>query len=263
MLFEGDLPSLQFALACAAAFLAGLVDAVAGGGGLIQVPALLVLFPDAPVASLLGTNKVASITGTATALYRYVRNGVQVPWRAVAPAAVAAFGGSFAGARLASFLPKEWMRPIVVVLFAGVAVFTFVRKDFGAIKKDPHRASAPAALLMGAVLGAYDGFFGPGAGTFLLFGFIALLGLDFLAASAASKVLNVATNFAAILAFGAAGHVWWALALPMAVCNVAGSHVGSRLALANGAPFVRRLFISVVLLMLGRMTWEVLAEIPG
>ncbi|MES2644362.1 MAG: TSUP family transporter [Myxococcota bacterium] len=251
------LPPLLAGLACAAAFLAGLVDAVAGGGGLIQLPALLVLFPDAPVPSLLGTNKVASISGTTAALYRYIRARVPIPWRAVAPAAVAAFAGSFAGARLATHLPKEWMRPVVVVLFAGVAVFTFARKDFGALAREPHPASVPAAILMGALLGAYDGFFGPGTGTFLLFGFIGLLGLDFLGASAASKVVNVATNLAAILAFAWAGHIWWALALPMAACNIAGSQIGSRLALANGAPFVRRLFLGVVLLMLGRMTWEV------
>ncbi|MDP2304611.1 MAG: TSUP family transporter [Pseudomonadota bacterium] len=252
------LPPYLAGLACAAAFLAGLVDAVAGGGGLIQLPALFVLFPDAAVPALLGTNKVASISGTAAALLRYARNRVPIPWTTVGPAAIAAFAGSFGGARLATHLPKEWMRPVVVVLFAGVAVFTFLRKDFGALARDPHPASWPAAIVMGAVLGAYDGFFGPGTGTFLLFGFIGLLGLDFLGASASSKVVNVATNLAAILAFGVAGHIWWALALPMAVCNIAGSQVGSRLALANGAPFVRRLFLGVVLLMLGRMTWEVI-----
>ncbi len=249
---------MLIALACVAAFVAGLVDAVAGGGGLIQLPALLVLFPDAPVPALLGTNKVASISGTAAALLRYARNRVPIPWRAVGPAAVAAFVGSFAGARLATHLPAELMRPVVVVLLAGVAAFTFLRKDFGALARDPHPASLPAAILMGAVLGAYDGFFGPGTGTFLLFGFIALLGLDFLGASASSKVVNVATNLAAILAFAWAGHIWWETALPMAACNIAGSQVGSRLALVRGAPFVRRLFLGVVLLLLGRMTWEVI-----
>ncbi|MDP2316606.1 MAG: TSUP family transporter [Pseudomonadota bacterium] len=248
---------MLLALACSAAFLAGLVDAVAGGGGLIQLPALLVLFPDAPVPALLGTNKVASVMGTAAALSRYVRNGVRIPWRAVGPAAVAAFIGSFAGARLASHLPAEWMRPVVVVLLAGVAAFTFLRKEFGAVAGEAHPASVPGVLLMGAALGAYDGFFGPGTGSFLLFGFIALLGLDFLGASASSKVVNVATNLAAILAFAWAGQIWWATALPMAICNIAGSQVGSRLALKKGAPFVRRLFLAVVLVLLGRMTWEV------
>jgi hypothetical protein len=243
-------------LACSAAFVAGLVDAVAGGGGLIQLPALLVLFPDAPVPMLLGTNKVASVCGTLAALLRYLRT-VPVPWREVGPAACAAFVGSFAGARLASHLPATWMRPVVVVLLAGVAAFTFFRRDFGATHALPARYPFAGAILLGAGLGAYDGFFGPGTGSFLLFGFIGILGLDFLGASASSKVVNVATNLAAILAFASAGQVRWDLALPMAVCNIVGSQVGSRLALTRGAPFVRRLFLGVVLFLLGKMTWEI------
>ncbi len=244
------------ALACAAAFLAGLVDAVAGGGGLIQLPALLVLFPDAPVPTLLGTNKVASISGTFAALVRYVRHRVPIPWKYVGPAAAAAFAGSFCGARLATHLPSAWMRPVVVVLLAGVAAFTFLNKDFGATLRAPKARSVLAGVALGAGLGLYDGFFGPGTGSFLLFGFVALLGLDFLGASASSKVVNVATNLAAILAFAWAGQIRWELALPMAGFNIAGSQIGSRLAIAKGAPFVRRLFLGVVLALLGRMTWE-------
>jgi hypothetical protein len=242
-------------LACFAAFCAGLVDAVAGGGGLIQLPALLVLFPDAAVPTLLGTNKVASISGTTAALVKYART-VPIPWRAVAPAAVAAFVGSFCGARLAVHLPSAWMRPLVVVLLAGVAAFTFFRRDFGAAHGSPSTRPFLGALALGAGLGFYDGFFGPGTGSFLLFGFIALLGLDFLGASASSKVVNVATNLAAILAFAWAGQIWWHTAIPMALCNIAGSQVGTRLALLRGAPFVRRLFLCVVLVLLGRMSWE-------
>jgi uncharacterized membrane protein YfcA len=134
-------------------------------------------------------------------------------------------------------------------------VFTFARKDFGAAQ-GVARGSALGAVGMGAVLGAYDGFFGPGTGSFLLFGFVALLGLDFLGASAASKVVNVSTNLAAILAFVWAGTIRWELALPMAVCNIGGSQLGSRVALRNGAPFVRRLFLVVVVTLLGRMVWE-------
>lgn len=246
------------ALACAAAFLAGLVDAVAGGGGLIQLPALLVLFPASPVPTLLGTNKVASIAGTTTALVRYARNGVRIPWRYVGPAAAAAFIGSFWGARLATHLPSSWMRPIVIVLLAGVLLFTALNPGFGATMRAPRFRSVLAAMATGAGLGLYDGFFGPGTGSFLLFGFVGLLGLDFLGASASSKVVNVATNLAAILAFAWAGQIGWALALPMALCNVVGSRVGSRLALAKGAPFVRKLFLGVVTVLLARMGWEAL-----
>lgn len=249
-----DLP--LFALACVAAFVAGLVDAIAGGGGLIQLPALLVLFPGAAVPTLLGTNKVASFAGTFAALIRYVRSGVAVPWRHVGPAAAAAFAGSFTGARLATHLPSEWMRPIVVVLLAGVLVFTATNPNFGAVIRAPRARSTLAAVALGAGLGLYDGFFGPGTGSFLLFGFVALLGLDFLGASASSKVVNVATNLAAILAFSWAGQIRWELALPMALCNMAGSRVGSHLALANGVGFVRKLFLGVVTVLLARMTWE-------
>jgi uncharacterized membrane protein YfcA len=243
--------------ACSAAFLAGLVDAVAGGGGLIQLPALLVLWPKTDVPVLLGTNKVASVAGTSLALLRYVRHGVAIPWPRVGPAAVAAFAGSFAGARLAALLPSTWMRPLVVVLLAGVLAFTLARKDFGA--SAAHR-SAPlwAAVLLGAGLGAYDGFFGPGTGSFLLFAFIGMLGLDFLGASASSKVVNVATNAAAILAFATAGQVRWGLAVPMAACNMLGSRIGSHLALTRGAPFVRKLFLVVVSGLLLKLTVDAL-----
>lgn len=242
--------------ACAAAFVAGLVDAVAGGGGLIQLPALLLLYPDAPVPLLLGTNKVSSVSGTLAALIRYAQH-VEIPWRRAAPAAVAACAGSFVGARLATAAPSAWMRPVVLVLLAAVAVYTFAKKDLGATPGVERGASV--AALIGAGLGLYDGFFGPGTGSFLLFAFVTLLGLDFLTASASAKLVNVATNVAAILAFAAAGDVAWGVALPMAVFNVLGSRIGTRLALARGAPFVRRLFLGVVSAMLLKMAWEMWA----
>ncbi|MFZ5480724.1 MAG: sulfite exporter TauE/SafE family protein [Myxococcota bacterium] len=239
-------------LACAAAFLAGFVDAVAGGGGLVQLPALLVLYPEAAVPTMLGTNKVASVAGTAAALWKYA-GSVAIPWRAAGPAAVAAFVGSFGGARLATQLPTEWLRPVVVVLLAAVLAYTLAKKDFG--QPAAPRIGPAGAAAMGAGLGIYDGFFGPGTGSFLLFGFVALCGLDFLGASASAKLVNVATNLAAIVAFAAAGVIRWELALPMAVCNVAGSQIGTRLALAKGAGFVRSVFVVVVTGMLMKLGW--------
>lgn len=241
-------------LACFAAFLAGLIDAVAGGGGLIQLPALLVLFPEVAVPTLLGTNKAASIAGTGAALLRYAR-AVPIPWSLAGPAAAAAFVGSFCGARLAVLLPSAWMRPVVIVLLAAVAIYTFIRKDLGSSSALP-KGGLPAVILLGAALGLYDGFFGPGTGSFLLFAFVALLGLDFLRASASAKLINVATNLAALIAFSWAGQVRWELALPMALFNVAGSQVGTRLALARGAGFVRRLFLCVVTGLLLKLGWD-------
>lgn len=246
---------MTLALACTAAFLAGLVDAVAGGGGLIQLPALLVLFPESPVPLMLGTNKVASVAGTSAALVRYAR-AVALPWATVAPAAAAAFIGSFGGARLATVLPTDWMRPVVLVLLVVVLVQTLTKKDLGAREGGPHPAARLRATVLGAALGLYDGFFGPGTGSFLLFGLVAWIGFDFLAASASAKLVNVATNLAAILAFASAGLVRWEIAAPMALANVAGSRVGTHIALARGAPFVRKLFIAVVTALLLRMAWE-------
>jgi uncharacterized membrane protein YfcA len=211
-------PSLP--LACGAALLAGFVDAVAGGGGLIQLPALLVLYPEAQPEDLFGTNKAASFAGTSTALARYAR-AVTLPWRHVGGSALAAFGASFCGARLAAAMPVAWMRPLVVVLLAGVLAWTLAGPTRGLTERTTERPPRPgAALLVGALLGLYDGFFGPGTGSFLLFAFVTLLGMDFLTASAGAKVVNVATNLAALAAFVPAGHVRWELALPMAACSL-------------------------------------------
>jgi uncharacterized membrane protein YfcA len=247
--------AVPVALACVAAFGAGLVDAVAGGGGLVQLPALLVLFPSASVPALLGTNKVASVAGTTAALVRYLRHDVPIPWRSIGPATALAGTGAVLGARLAARLPTTWMRPAVLVLLIGVAAWTLARRELGRVRTAAtDRPLATAGL--GLALGVYDGFFGPGTGTFLLFGLVALLGLDFLAASASAKVVNVATNVAAIGAFVVGGHVRWDLAVAMAACNLAGSRIGSGLALAHGAPLVRRVFLGVVAALVLRLSWD-------
>lgn len=242
-----------------AAFVAGLVDAVVGGGGLIQIPALFAAYPQAAPATLFGTNKMSSICGTLSATARYVQQ-VKVPWRLALLAASTAFVFSFAGAMCVALLPKELARPLVLVLLVGVAVYTFVRKDFGAEDKGfTHgRYHLAGALLVGAGIGFYDGFFGPGTGSFLLFLFVRFFGLDFLRASSAAKIVNLSTNAAALLYFGPSGHVLWALALGMALCNVAGAQVGSALALRHGSRFVRKLFLLVVLLLLAKFAWDTL-----
>ena len=252
-------PELFFA--CAAALVAGFIDAVAGGGGLVQLPALLVIYPYAEPEDLFGTNKVASMSGTVSALARYAR-AVRIPWGAVGPAAALAFAASFVGARLATWMPVAWMRPVVLVLLAAVFLQTVagITRPRADAHPTPSVATARTiALTMGGALGLYDGFFGPGTGSFLLFGFVALLGMDFLTASASAKAVNVATNLAAILAFALGGHVRWEIAVPMAVCNVAGAQLGARLALARGAGFVRGAFVVVVGALLVRLGWQTFA----
>jgi uncharacterized protein len=250
-------PDLAFLLS--AAFLAGLVDAVVGGGGLIQIPALFASLPEVVPATVFGTNKMSSICGTLSATARYLRR-VQMPWRVALLAASAAFVFSFLGAMSVALLPKEWARPLVLVLLIVVAVYTFMHRNFGTVDKNlTHgRHHLVGALLLGAGIGFYDGFFGPGTGSFLLFLFVRFFGLDFLRATSAAKVVNLSTNAAALLYFAPAGHVLWGLALGMALCNVAGAQVGSALAIRHGSGFVRKLFLVTVAVLIAQFAWDTL-----
>lgn len=246
-------------LGCAALF-AGFIDAVVGGGGLIQVPVIFSLLPKELPATLFGTNKIASVVGTSNAAYRYIRR-VNMPWGATLPAAVAAFVFSYLGAMSVAWLPRDLLRPMILLLLIASAVYTFWRKDFGVIHAPQHggRKEFFYALLLGAAIGFYDGFFGPGAGSFLIFLFIRFFGFDFLHASAASKVVNVATNLAAIGYFVPNGFYLPLAALVMACANVAGSFIGTHMALRHGSGFVRKLFLFVVSALIIKFGWDTFA----
>lgn len=242
-----------------AAFFAGMVDAVVGGGGLIQIPALLAQFPQTAIPTLFGTNKLSSIAGTGAALWRYTRS-VRIPWAVVLPATVAALIGAWGGAALVAWIPREAMRPLVIVLMIAVALYTFQRKDLG---QQPSRALNAAdrwkGTLFGGVIGLYDGFFGPGTGSFLVFGFVRLFGMDFVQGSASAKVINFATNLSAIGFFASHGPLLWEVGIAMAVCNLIGSVIGAQLALKHGAGFIRQAFLLVVLLLIGKQLLDLLA----
>lgn len=242
-----------------AAFLAGAVDAVVGGGGLIQIPALFAVYPAESAARLFGTNKCASVVGTANACWRYARQ-VEMPWRTILPAAVCAFLFSYAGAAAVAWLPKESIRPLILVLLIFAAGYTLMRKDFGSLHQPAHagRRELVFASLLGAVIGFYDGFFGPGTGSFLIFLFVRFFGFDFLHASASAKVVNVATNLAALLYFVPNGHVLPLLAAAMALANVTGSLAGTWLALRYGSAFIRRVFLAVVSVLIVKFAWDTL-----
>lgn len=235
----------------AAAFGAGLVDAVAGGGGLIQVPALFSVLPQEVPATIFGTNKCSSVFGTANAAWRYARR-IELPWRIALPVAAVAFLFSFVGAATVAWLPRDVVRPVILVLLVAVVVYTAWHRDFGT----PLPAAAPrgslSKLAIGAVLGFYDGFFGPGMGSFLIFAFVRWFGLDFLRASAAAKVVNGSTNLAALFYFAPSGHVLWGLGLSMALFNIAGAQVGARLAIRRGNGFVRGVFLFATFLLIAR-----------
>ena len=238
---------LAYALLAAAGFVAGLIDAVVGGGGLIQIPALFSMLPNTVPATIFGTNKLASIFGTSAAAVNYGRR-VRLAWSAAVPAAGAAFLFAFLGAYTVTHIPTEAIRKSLPFILLAVAIYTFRKKDFGSIHAPQHTGAKEKliAVLIGGGIGFYDGFFGPGTGSFLIFLFVRFFGFDFLAASAVSKVVNVATNLAALLWFGYSGHILGQLALLMAICNVAGSLVGTRLAIKHGSGFVRKLFLVVV-----------------
>ena len=243
------------------AFVAGLIDAVVGGGGLIQIPLLFSAFPASSAATIFGTNKLSAVFGTASAAFRYVRR-VRVPWGAALPAAAAAFLSAFLGAMTVSAMPQSILKPLVLVLLVVVAAYTWARKDFGRIDLELPlgRRHVFGALVLGGGIGFYDGFFGPGTGSFLIFLFVRFFGFDFLRASATAKVVNVMTNLAALLYFGSGGAVMWQLGLGMAVCNVAGALIGSQLALRHGSALVRRLFLVVVSVLIVRFAWELLDQ---
>lgn len=243
-----------------AAFGAGLIDSMVGGGGLIQVPALFGTYPATPPPVLLGTSKFSGIFGTASAVLRFARK-VAIPWRALLPLALCVLATSLLGAFVATRVPPQVFRPLVPVMLIAVLVYLLRRKDLGAEhapREFAGREHLYGALLM-AGIGFYDGFFGPGTGSFLMFVFVRFYGYDFLHAAASARVLNVATNGSALALFAAHGYILWHVGIGMAICNVFGALVGTRLALRGGSVFVRKVFIVVVGALILRTAWTAIS----
>lgn len=242
---------LDLSVLALAAFLAGLIDAVVGGGGLIQLPALFSVMPQTQPATLLGTSKLAGVWGTGAAAISFARR-VRVQWSTAVPAAVAAFVFAFAGAYTVTHIPPDMMRKALPFILIAVALYTVKKKNLGMHHTPLHTGTREKmlAVLIGGSIGFYDGFFGPGTGSFLVFLFVRFFGFDFLGASAVSKVVNVACNVAALLWFGYSGHVLVQLGLLMAACNILGSLLGTRLAIRHGTTFVRKVFLVVVGLLI-------------
>jgi len=251
------LEGVDLLLIIVAAFGAGLVDAMVGGGGLIQLPALFTAYPATAPAVLLGTNKLAAIFGTGSAVLRFAR-GVRIPWRRLLPLVPVVFIGAFGGGYVATLVPADVFRPLVPIMLAAVLVYVVWRKDLGS-HHAPLVHSRASALLAAAILcavGFYDGFFGPGTGSFLMLLFVRLYGFDFLHSAASARVLNVATNAGGLLYFGSQLELLWLVGALMAVANVSGAVIGSHLAIKHGSGFVRRIFIVVVLALIGRTAWD-------
>ncbi|WP_207455911.1 TSUP family transporter [Herbiconiux sp. SYSU D00978] len=241
-----------------AAAAAGWVDAVVGGGGLLQLPALL-LVPGITPVQALATNKLASIFGTgASSLTYYAR--AKPDLRTAIPIAVVALVGSFAGASIAATIPAAAFKPIIVVALVAVAAVTLARPTLGAELALRHQGAKHygTAVAIGALLGVYDGVLGPGTGTFLVIALVTALGYDFLQASAKAKIVNFATNLGALLFFIPHGSVFWGLGLILAAANVLGSRIGAGMAVERGSRFIRIAFLVVVfalILKLGADVW--------
>jgi uncharacterized membrane protein YfcA len=251
---------MDLAWLCLFAFLAGFVDSIVGGGGLIQLPALFVFLPKELATSVplvFGTNKLSSICGTSVAVMQYARR-VTIPWASIFPAAITAFLFSALGVRVLQSVPNEFLKPLTLALLIAVAIYTYANKKLGGrhAPKFAFHHERSFAIAAGVIIGFYDGFFGPGTGSFLIFIFIGWLGFDFLTASASSKVINFATNLAAVIVFAARGDVLYHYALPMGACNIVGALLGTRLALLKGNQFVRAIFLSVVGVMIARFAYE-------
>jgi uncharacterized membrane protein YfcA len=254
-------PMPDLVIVTLASLFAGCVDAIVGGGGLILVPALFSVYPGAVPATLLGTNKGASVWGTAWATGQFARR-VALPWRSLGPAAAAALVGSMLGAWTLTQVPAGGLRKALPLVLLAVLVYTLARKDLGRTHAPaPHGPAVTAtACTIGAGVGFYDGFFGPGTGSFFVFLIVRFLGYDFLNASASAKLLNTATNAAALVLFTVKGHVWWQVAGDVGHRHRAGSLLGTRLALRHGAGFVRVVFIVVVAALILKTAWDALTK---
>ena len=236
-----------WALLASAALLAGWVDAVVGGGGLIQLPALLIGLPGAAPAQLLATNKVGSICGTSVSSITYYRR-IRPDLRTALPMAAAAYVGSIAGAFVGLHIPKSAFNPIILVLLVVVGAYTVFKPSLGAVTVMRHegRRHTSYAVLVGLVIGSYDGALGPGTGSFFVFALVGWLGYAFLQASAKAKIANFATNLGALTVFVPQGHVLWTVGLVMGALNLVGGYLGARTAVRLGSGFVRAVFVLVV-----------------
>ncbi len=251
-------PLATLALLVVAAFAAGWIDAVVGGGGLIQLPSLLIGLPqDTPIPTVSGTNKLSSAAGTAVATATYLSK-VRVEWKVALPLMAAAYAGSTTGAQLVRFVPRQLFTPLVLVVVVVVGVYTLRRPALGLETNLRHegRARALRVVGIGLAVGLWDGLVGPGTGTFFVILLVAVIGYGFLQATVLTKLANLTTNVAALVVLGLTGHVLWGLGAVMAVANLTGGGIGARMALRHGNGFVRKVFLVTVTALALKLAYD-------
>ena len=236
------------------AFCGGLIDAAVGGGGLVQLPALLHALPQYSLATVFGTNKLAVLAGNLSSIYSYTKR-IKIAWRLMLPTMLSAFAFAFLGAFSVSIVPKKIMEFVVFFILIAMAIYTFAEKKLGLVSTDFHCGPKEIAwgIFFGGLIGFYDGVFGPGSGSLLLFIFVKYFGFDFLNASASAKLVNLGTFTAALMFFVPTGNVLWAVGGVVALCNIAGSLTGVFLALRYGSGFIRIFFLILLVFLIGRM----------
>ena len=239
-------------------FTAGYIDAVVGGGGLIQIPALLVTMPNTPLPTLFGTNKIAALSGTSIAAVQYAKR-IRFNFKLLIAISIASFIASYSGAKIVSIINPATLKPIILIILIAIAVYTFLKKDLGKFQKKqlPLQRQILFGIIIGLIVGFYDGFFGPGTGSFFVLAFVLILGFEFVQASAYAKIVNCMTNISALVVFIRQGDYILEIAILMAIFNISGSLIGSRMALKKGNGFIRVFFLIIVSIMIVRYGWDV------
>jgi uncharacterized protein len=258
--FFSEYSSLTMLILSVLAFIAGFIDAVVGGGGLIQLPALLITLPNSPLPTIFGTNKIAALSGTSMAAIQYARK-IRLNLKLLISISFSAFIASYYGAKTVSIINPATLKPIILVILITIAIYTFLKKDLGKLvtRQLPHSKQIFFGIIIGLIIGFYDGFFGPGTGSFFVLAFVLILGFEFVQASAYAKIVNCMTNISALIVFIRQGNFILGIAVLMAVFNIAGGILGSRMALRRGNSFIRIFFLIVVTILIIRYGYDVYA----
>lgn len=249
---------IMLAIVCPLVFCAGFVDAVAGGGGLISLPAYI--FAGVPIHIAYGTNKFANCTGTFVACVKFFKSG-NIRIKSAVLSAAGALIGSWFGTQLVLVLDEKYLKYCLMIILPVVAVFLLFNRNFGSsdeVKKISNKKLYVLSFIIGMVIGAYDGFFGPGTGTFLVLSFTSILGFDLITASGNAKVVNLASNFAALIAYMINVKILFSIGIPAAICAILGNYIGAHMAIKSGVKVIKPIILVVVVMLLGKVLYSII-----